>query len=439
MKTVKPPLTHSMTTPLNRLDQLTRLLVWMLFALLCASAVWLHRDVPYHDQWDLLPLLVRSYQGQLTFSDLLMPHNGHVLLLPQALMLGLAWATHWNTLAEVICSWLLGGLNYVLLLRLFSANPPHRLPPALFRLPLGLLAFSLAQADNWLWGWQLQVPLCLSAVLTGTLALRVIASPAVALGVAALCALAASVSFAAGVVFWFAALPLVWQRGARWLGLWLLLTLLCLAAYVWLLSLAGKGTPSFPLDGISGWQSLHLLQNTLRCLGSLPARFHPVAALLTALLGLAALLWLLHHPATTGYRALLCSFALFGVGTALLIAVSRSSLGSEQMLASRYTTFMLPFWAAVLCPLLCLPGQARWSGVLLSLLITYTSATGMTDWQRLHNRLVKGELALTHPSSPDGLRALKGINPRQDPQQAQQEVALLAQYRLRFYRTHSPP
>ena len=141
-------------------------LAWSLALLPFGAIGMLHVNVPYHDQWDLLPLLDAYYQNRLTLTDFLAPHNGHILLFPQLLMLGLALLTQWHTGAEVLVSLLLTCLNYALLLRLLLPNHASTSAP-LLRIGLSLLAFSFAQAENWIWGWQLQVPLCLSAVLAG--------------------------------------------------------------------------------------------------------------------------------------------------------------------------------------------------------------------------------------------------------------------------------
>src|SRR5262245_35820129 len=46
-------------------------------------------DVPFLDQWDLVPLIDKMYQGQLTFHDLWMQFNEHRILFPKIIMLGL--------------------------------------------------------------------------------------------------------------------------------------------------------------------------------------------------------------------------------------------------------------------------------------------------------------------------------------------------------------
>ena len=49
--------------------------------------------VPYLDQWELVPLLEKTYHGELTFHDLWAQHNEHRLIFPQIIMLLLALPT----------------------------------------------------------------------------------------------------------------------------------------------------------------------------------------------------------------------------------------------------------------------------------------------------------------------------------------------------------
>ena len=61
-------------------------------------------DVPFWDQWELVPLLSALDGGTLTFGELWAPHNEHRILIPQLLMLGLASVSAWNTWLERIAS-----------------------------------------------------------------------------------------------------------------------------------------------------------------------------------------------------------------------------------------------------------------------------------------------------------------------------------------------
>src|SRR5262245_62975011 len=58
-------------------------------------------DVPFADQWALVPLLEKSYRGTLTLRDLWSQHNEHRLLFPRMIMLVLARLSGWNLRYEL--------------------------------------------------------------------------------------------------------------------------------------------------------------------------------------------------------------------------------------------------------------------------------------------------------------------------------------------------
>lgn len=408
-------------------------LAWLLALLPFGAVGILYVNVPYHDQWDLLPLLDAYYQRRLTLIDLLSPHNGHILLFPQLLMLGLALLTQWHTGAEVLVSLLLTCLNYTLLLRLLLPNHTSISAP-LLRVGLALLAFSFAQAENWLWGWQLQVPLCLSAVLAGILALQAIRSRLLA-GIAAIsCGVLASGSFAAGMVFWLAVLPLVYLRRDGLFWPWLLLT----AVIFWLYFQWIGSPPALMPDANTSSTALGagvvgLAYSLLVCLGSFVGRLHPVAAGIAGLLGLGLLVTVLAKKPRHLQQASWYSMVLFSVGTAGLLALSRGGMGLEQLLASRYTTLMLPFWSVLLILLLRGGLHSRRITFVLLVAVLITSAYSTNDMQRMHRRMEKGLTAFSQPNTPEGEKALRIINPRPDPARARTERSLLQHYSLGPY------
>src|SRR5215208_7141850 len=61
-------------------------------------------DVPFADQWALVPLLERSYRGTLSLHDLWAQHNEHRLLFPRLIMLALARLSAWNTHIEMLAN-----------------------------------------------------------------------------------------------------------------------------------------------------------------------------------------------------------------------------------------------------------------------------------------------------------------------------------------------
>src|SRR5712672_382899 len=124
-------------------------------------------DVPYLDQWDLVPLIDKMYQGQLTVHDLWMQFNEHRIFFPKLIMLGLARLTHWNIRYESAVSVLLAMAVFLVLAcqirasaRVFGGRQLRWALPA-----CSLVAFSVSQYENFLWGWQLGLLLGLLASL----------------------------------------------------------------------------------------------------------------------------------------------------------------------------------------------------------------------------------------------------------------------------------
>lgn len=411
---------------------------WLPPLVTLALVLALHLDVPYHDQWDLLPLLDAYYQGSLQWQTLLQPHNGHILFLPKLVMLLLAVLTHWNTLAEVLFGFVCMLINWFLLQKMagtFLARPLSISE----KMILSLLVFSLSQAQNWLWGWQLQIPMALLFVLTGFSAMYYLKSIWLAFIAASLCGVAASVSFGGSLPFWIAIIPLLWHR-QRWLLLpWLIMTSACWLTYMNTLLSTGTTINNsttyadmYPLMDIN--ELLRHARNTLALLGNLAARFNMLAATLSGLAAVSIIIFH-YHRLTAGQKSLALTFALFSIGGALLVSLSRAGLGDEQMLASRYGTLTLPFWA-VTAMLLMNTVSIAWRISSMALLLSFliSNIYSLQDFQQMHKRLQRGSVALATIDTPQGQHALPVINPRSDQTKALQEVEQLKRYQLSFFR-----
>src|SRR5208282_4675420 len=78
----------------------------MLALLPLAFLIWMVSryavSVPFGDQWELVPLLEKTYHETLTFHDLWAQHNEHRILFPKIIMLGLAHLTGWNIYYELV-------------------------------------------------------------------------------------------------------------------------------------------------------------------------------------------------------------------------------------------------------------------------------------------------------------------------------------------------
>ncbi|MEM6796509.1 MAG: hypothetical protein AAF725_21230 [Acidobacteriota bacterium] len=313
-------------------------------ALLASVARW-GVDVPYWDQWVLVHHLESLERGTLDVAELWAPHNEHRLLLPKALMLGLASVSGWDIRLEL---W----VHLAFALALFAAalalmrRTAGELPGWLVALS-GASIFGLAQWHNWSWGWQSQIFL---NVLLVTAGLAVLAGEGrFRVPLAAACGAAATCSFATGLLFWPLAAPLAWRGEPRGRGLrlaaWAAASAAMIGLYLWGLPPSEEMRqtlgPGASLKLFLGYVSVYLGGSLLPFDGR------------TALFGapLLALPWLILAAPTLlsrrrFARALpLLLWAAYGVGSAALTALGRLPAGGiGQALSSRYITISQVFW-----------------------------------------------------------------------------------------------
>src|SRR5262249_17536177 len=126
-------------------------------------------NVPYGDEWSIYGLVEKWHAHQLTVTDFFAVHNQHRILFPRLIYLSLIELTHGNLKAEMYCSLflcLLTSIGILILLRR-SFGESRRRQLSLWVL-INLILFSPIQAENWLWGFQLQIflaNLCLVAAV----------------------------------------------------------------------------------------------------------------------------------------------------------------------------------------------------------------------------------------------------------------------------------
>jgi hypothetical protein len=178
-------------------------LLWITAVYAAARMLALFRfsvDAPFGDQWNFATLL-RTTQNGFTWSDLWAAHNEHRIVVPNALMLTLAKATHWNIRVEIALIHALIGLRFAIVL--FAAYRIGRKAKlATWTCVPVIAAFMLtrAQAENLMWGWQITLTVGALFTLLCCLTLANGGWPRFVLSV--LLAVAAQLSFASGVVLW---------------------------------------------------------------------------------------------------------------------------------------------------------------------------------------------------------------------------------------------
>ena len=379
------------------------------FALLVAVVARYGVNVPYWDQWELLPLLQKSFAGTLTLSDLWQQHNEHRIFFPRLIMLALAHLTHWNIRAELVVNVLLGlGIffaAFTLVRRTFcdTSNPSWWQPM------LALLLFSLGQYENWMLGWQLQIFLNIVCVVAGVLVLTTRPFRLLHLLLALGLGIVATFSFANGIFYWpigllVLAVTLRDQRvskGAFWsqLAIWMVCMGIAAGAYMYHYQKPAQH-PSLLLVlqepiVFCKYFCAYLGGPLLGYLGAGYNHFPSIPYLLLEcdlLVGLVGLIVFIFAGRRIivmrmlPFRSLLpyAALAAYALCSAAITAVARMGFGFEQAMFSRYVTITNLFWIAVLVmlftlvrhdPAMAVRRTARVTlTVLLFLIISYSCA-----------------------------------------------------------------
>lgn len=307
-------------------------------------------DVPFWDQWELVSLLDKSFDGWPSLGDLFAAHNEHRVGFPRIVMVLLARASAWNVRAELVASVLVALGTFAVVHRMArrTAAPLEaggKFTPAI----LSSISFSLVAWENWTWGWQLQIFMCVAAV-TGALTLlggRTLGRSG--FGAALVLTLIATYSFGNGALAWPLGLVLIALRdepiGARRLraAIWSAAAVLVVAPY--LIDYHPPPVSSPPrLFQLAAYVPIYLGAPLI------PADARG-AALVGALglLALPALVVALLRSGRLGRGELLSvvGLATYALVSGVLTSASRAGLGHGQALSSRYTTISALFWLAL--------------------------------------------------------------------------------------------
>jgi hypothetical protein len=182
-------------------------------------------DVPFQDQWAVIPALMHMESGHLHWGDIYRQHNEVVIPVPMVLMLLVAKATHYDVIAEAYLAYacLVGAL---VVLFAFFRRVQRKLPiPTLAFLPIPAIFLGWRGHEGILWGFGLSINLGLMlALLTIWNAIRATES-ARFIWLAIATAVLAMFSFGSGLLVWpiglaILMLPAEGRRSPRLMLLW---------------------------------------------------------------------------------------------------------------------------------------------------------------------------------------------------------------------------
>lgn len=368
-------------------------------------------DVPFGDQWELVPLLQQVSERQIEATAFLAQHNEHRPVLPRLIMVGLARLTGWNTRYELAINFLIALANLGAFTALLWQTVRPVAPAAMSALVLmgSMAIFSLAQWENWIWGWQIAIFVNVLAALAAVWAVTAYAGRWRGVGLSLLAAAVGMSSFANGLLLSMV-LPLgiavsefsdgrcSWGSGRR-----LAVAVLGGAGLVALYLRGFHAAIPLPAAVSQPWTQLHYV---LVYLGSSLALGSVTLAIGWGGFGLLALVFAATHTWRGGSRWRSAALpwlllALYAVLSAGMTAIGRAHMGVTQATASRYVTISILFWLGV-GVLVALTVARRWQsarvpersaivGVLTALVLAalggYTRSTAEA-WGGLvvHNR-----------------------------------------------------
>jgi hypothetical protein len=419
-------------------------------------------DVPYWDDWSFLYVLESIQQGKLTLSALMAQHNEHRILFPRLLKLGLLYWSDWNTFYELFASWTCIALSFFVfwdLLRITLVDDLKRwIKP--FVVINSILLFSLAQGENFIWGWQLQWFLAEFFTILSIWALVRWKGRWIGILVAAMAAFATTYSIASGQFLWALGLLVLLIERKSWrltkILFWTIAGAITISFYFYHFRTQDMELFTFLEKPIA------FIQYILECLGSPFGAFGPLgglhASILYGVLGLlifcgsAAFLWRGSSNWTIRLLPwmLLSSYGLMSIVATALGRVQFSV--SHSALVSRYSIFALLFWTgtlihAVLCAEV-LAQQRNWRPLRIRLLLAILATvlvwgnlnTSAGRYKRLNewtNRFRIGESALyDYRLATDG--DIKMFS-RENPIELRRRAAVLETLHLGPYKKGSGP
>lgn len=391
---------------------------------LLGIVIWRYAvNVPYWDQWELVPLFERFAQGTLTIGDLFQQQNEYRQFFPHLIFIGLAWLTGWDVRYEMATSFLLACLVAFNVHRLraqtSSAGGPQKLALAFIA---NLLIFSLVQYPNWFMGVQIVYFMPIACITSGIVVAQAKLGGRTKSVICFALAVVSTFSAANGILAWVVLLPVLalahpWPTAVsrNRLVLWWTVGLLSSAA----LYLYNLRAPAQHLSAAAALAHPAQALSYFLAFTGAPLAFErlalavPLGAVLT-LLFLLACSYLWRFSSDQRLTARLIGWLMLGAYSllsAVLVTIGRVNLGVEQALSARYTTFSLYLIVALahFIPIIFADCAARglfieWRAlvtragfllallVTLGLLLTYVQMMRRTGYHHLKLQRAKASL-----------------------------------------------
>lgn len=326
--------------------------------------------MPVWDQWDLVPVLEKAHEQNLTFYDLWKVHNEHHLFFPRIIMLVLADISSWNISYELYFNVVLAvGIFLLWTYQIRTTRYSFNISVPLWIIPvISFVVFSLNQWEIWLWGWNIQIVLNIFCVVG---AVVLLANPNLnwrKFILAVLLTFIATYSYATGIVFWLIGiillllLPMGRSKMKKFIILWGAAGTICI--YIYFLGYQKPlHHPALSSFLEYPWK---FVKYVFVYLGTplLSSDIYPQVAFfvgLCALIIFIAASVMLCKLYKKKWSFLLPYFSLssYALASAVLTGIGRAGFGERQAMSSRYISFSNCLWIPLLAFLFLLIKEKR--------------------------------------------------------------------------------
>ena len=346
-------------------------------------------NIPFQDDWDMLPVVTKWRAGTLSAGDFWQQHSEHRVAGLKAFVWTIGSVTDFDVIAQMYVGFIFVAITLVLvgdLLRISAKD--HQFSSMAFTLPASsLLLFSLVQQENWFWATA-SLQLSLLNLCTVMLVWVFTRWPDYwrSLTLAAGCAVLAMFTEVSGQVLWIIGAlaislgPQTRRTRTPRLIVWILTALSAFAAYVWhLLWAASSISSALRHPGL-----VALFAGA--CVGLPFASWtSPDSSAIVGWGGFVAFCiasWFTYRCAPPRFRSLHPFFLLatYGLLVSVLIAIGRAGGDPQSALTSHYAFAPTLFWMALV---VVLPAavQAVWPRLRprtrIGVLAAIVSATAM--------------------------------------------------------------
>ena len=334
-------------------------------------------NVPVLDQWMTPGFLFKRIDedGSIGISDLLSQHNESRLFFPRIFFFLLAYLTHWNVQYEILATFLMAcqiAINIILILKKTIKSGEVIMFLAFVT---GLLIFSLAQYENWMWGIQIVYFIPILCLTTGIVILHSNTSLSWKIISLLLLSTFSTFSYSNGMLCWIL-FPLSsllilqwksWRQRRSSILVWSVVALLNLGLYFWDYH-KPLHHPSLTfafMHPLQAWEFVFAFLGSPLSGGSMASAvvIGKWTTLVFLLFGI--IIWHARNKVLLKLSGGWITVATYAFLSAVITSVGRLGFGMNSALSTRYTTFSL-YWYVALLGLL---------GVITEHLITNSSNT----------------------------------------------------------------